>query len=190
MTYIGIDPGKNGALALIDGDKTHTFRFDKDAYRSVLSDIGVAVCCLESVGSMPGNGRVSMFYFGENFGWIQGTLEAFGVPYELVTPQKWKKEFSVTADKNTSIAVCKRLFPGVSLIPPGCRKEHDGMAEALLMAEYARRRIRPGDISPGQDRPAENRDIRAFAREHGCSMCAEKEDCTRDFCKYERDIMP
>ena len=69
-------------------------------------------------------------------------LEKFGVPYELVKPQKWKKEFSVTADKNTSIEVCKRLFPGVNLIPPGCRKEHDGIAEALLLAEYARRHFR------------------------------------------------
>lgn len=189
MTYIGIDPGKKGALAVIDGEKTYTFRFDKDAYRAVLSDIGEAVCCLESVGSMPGNGRVSMFHFGENFGWIQGTLEAFGVPYELVKPQKWKKEFSVTADKNTSIEVCKRLFPGVNLIPPGCRKEHDGLAESLLMAEYARRRIRPENITPKKERPDETRNDQEFACEHGCSMCAEKEDCTRDFCKYEREIM-
>lgn len=68
-------------------------------------------------------------------------LEAYEIPYELVRPQKWKKEFSVTADKNTSIEVCKRLFPGVNLIPPGCRKEHDGMAESLLMALYAKRRL-------------------------------------------------
>lgn len=141
MIYIGIDPGKKGALAVIDGDKIDTFRFDKGTYRAVLSDIGEAVCCLEHVGVMPKNGSVSMFHFGENFGWIQGTLEAFGVPYELVKPQKWKKEFSVTADKNTSIEVCKRLFPGVNLIPPGCRKEHDGIAEALLMALYAKRRL-------------------------------------------------
>ena len=83
-----------------------------------------------------------MFSFGENFGWLQGVLEAFGVSYELVRPLKWKREFSVTADKNSSIAVCKRLFPDVSLLPTErCRKDNDGMAEALLMAEYARRRL-------------------------------------------------
>lgn len=96
---------------------------------------------MEHVGVMPKNGSVSMFHFGECFGWLQGMLEAYEIPYELVRPQKWKKEFSVTADKNTSIEVCKRLFPGAKLIPPGCRKEHDGMAEALLMALYAKRRL-------------------------------------------------
>ena len=83
-----------------------------------------------------------MFSFGQNFGWIQGVLEAFGVSYELVQPQKWKKEYSITADKNTSIEVCKRLFPNVSLLPSErCRKDSDGIGEALLMAEYARRRL-------------------------------------------------
>lgn len=96
---------------------------------------------MEHVGVMPKNGSVSTFHFGENFGWLQGMLEAYEIPYELVRPQKWKKEFSVTADKNTSIEVCKRLFPGVNLIPPDCRKEHDGMAESLLMALYAKRRL-------------------------------------------------
>lgn len=101
-----------------------------------------AVCCLEHVGAMPGQGVTSMFHFGENFGFIQGVLMAYGIPYELVRPQKWKKEFSITGDKNTSIAVAQRLFPNVNLLPTErCRKPHDGMAESLLMAEYARRRM-------------------------------------------------
>ena len=89
---------------------------------------------------MPGQGVVSMFNFGMNFGFIQGVLKAYRIPYELVTPQKWKKEFSCTSDKNTSIEVCKRLFPKVNLkATERCKKDHDGMAEALLIAEYGRR---------------------------------------------------
>lgn len=139
-----IDPGKNGALAILNGEKVQTFRYDRDTYRCVLSDLRgeKAMCCLEHVSAMPGQGVTSMFHFGEGFGWLQGMLEAYGIPYELVRPQKWKKEFSVTADKNTSIEVCKRLFPGVNLIPAGCRKENDNLAEALLLAEYARRHFR------------------------------------------------
>ena len=83
-----------------------------------------------------------MFHFGENFGMIQGLLIAYGIPFELVTPQKWKKEYSVTKDKNTSIEVCRRLFPAADLKASArCRKDHDGMAEAILMAEYARRHM-------------------------------------------------
>ena len=64
---------------------------------------------------MPGQGVVSMFNFGQNYGFIQGVLKAYNIPFELVPPAKWKKEFSVTSDKNTSIEVAKRLFPNVNL---------------------------------------------------------------------------
>jgi hypothetical protein len=69
-------------------------------------------------------------------------LQAYGIAYELIRPQKWKKEFSITGDKNSSIAVCKRLFPDVSLLrTERSRKDDDNLAEALLMAEYARRKL-------------------------------------------------
>lgn len=147
MTYIGIDPGKGGALAIINGiGNISIYPFDKEVYRNVLSDyqrVGsetLAKCCLEHVGAAPKQGVVSMFHFGENFGFIQGLLEAYEIPYELVRPAKWKKEFSVTADKNTSIEVCHRLFPNVSLKrTEKCKTDSSDIAEALLMCEYARR---------------------------------------------------
>ena len=97
---------------------------------------------VERVTAMPKQGVTSMFNFGVNFGFIQGLLTAYGIPFELVSPAKWKREFGVTSDKNTSIAVAQRLFPDVSLLrTERCRKPDDGIAEALLMAEYARRRM-------------------------------------------------
>jgi len=151
--YIGIDAGKNGAIAVIFADDHKSIKqveiyspFDEKEYIRMLSDLNngdeEVVCCLEKVTAMPKQGVVSMFNFGMNFGWIQGVLMAKNIPYELVTPQKWKKEFSITSDKNTSIAVAKRLFPTVNLKQTDrCKKDHDGMAEALLMAEYARRKL-------------------------------------------------
>lgn len=146
MIYIGIDPGKSGAMAVIARDRIGVIPFDIAEYKNALDGlIGYEDgfrCCLERVGAMPGQGVNSMFHFGENYGFIQGLLTAYSIPYELVTPQRWKKEFGVTGDKNSSIAVCKRLFPDVSLRRTDrCRKDHDGTAEALLMAEYARRRL-------------------------------------------------
>lgn len=146
MIYIGVDPGKSGAMAVITPDATIVAPFDAQEYRSVLAGLqgfsDNCRCCLERVGAMPGQGVTSMFKFGENFGFIQGLLTAYSIPYELVTPQKWKKEFQITGDKNSSIAVCKRLFPNVSLRrTERCRKDDDGLAEALLMAEYARRKL-------------------------------------------------
>ena len=144
MVYIGCDPGKKGSLAVLEDGKVSAYPFSEDAYIAVLGGIDPhqAVCCLEHVGAMPGQGVTSMFHFGENFGFIQGVLRAYRIPFELVRPQKWKKEFSITGDKNSSIAVCKRLFPGVSLLPtPKCRKENSDLAEAILMCECARRKL-------------------------------------------------
>lgn len=146
MIYIGIDPGKSGAMAVITPETEVVSPFDKDGYKNALDGLkgftGNCKCCLERVGAMPKQGVNSMFHFGENYGFIQGLLTAYSIPYELVTPQKWKKEFQVTGDKNSSIDVCKRLFPDVSLQRTDrCRKDDDNMAEALLMAEYAKRRL-------------------------------------------------
>ena len=143
MIYIGIDPGKNGGIAIIDSDGAIAFPFSEDSLLIELDGIAQeyeCICYLEHVHAMPKQGVSSTFNFGMNFGFIQGVLKAYSIPYELVTPQKWKKEFSCTSDKNTSIEVCKRLFPGVNLkATERCKKDHDGMAEALLLAEYGRR---------------------------------------------------
>ena len=144
MTYIGIDPGKKGTLAILEDGDISLYPFDEDVYIQVLSAINPcsSICCLEHVGAMPGQGVTSMFNFGTNFGFIQGVLRALKIPFELVRPQKWKKEFSITADKNSSIAVCKRLFPGINLYPSSrCKKESSDLAEAALMALYAKRKL-------------------------------------------------
>ena len=144
MIYIGIDPGKSGAMAVIDRATTILVPFAEEDYINCLKLLPSQItrACLEHVTAMPKQGVTSMFNFGQNFGYIKGLLEAFGIPYELVRPQKWKKEFSITGEKNSSVEVCKRLFPGVSLLrTEKCRKDDDNMAEALLLAEYARRHL-------------------------------------------------
>lgn len=146
--FIGIDPGKTGGIACIDtesgicytvpyNDKT---LIDMCSYESRNGQN--VVCCLEKVGAMPGQGVVSMFSFGQSVGYIKGVLESFRIPYQEITPQKWKREFSLTSDKAKSAEVCRKLFPDVSLLAtPRCKKPHDGMTEALLLAEYARRKL-------------------------------------------------
>ena len=145
MIYIGIDPGKSGAFAVLDENGAHVFPWGSEGFKRVLlvaesKADGQVMACVEKVGAMPGQGVTSMFNFGKNVGYIEGVLETLGIPYQLVPPQKWKKEFSLGSDKKQSIEVCKRLFPDVSLRRTDkCRTDDDGMAEALLMAEYARR---------------------------------------------------
>lgn len=143
MFYIGIDPGKKGAIAIVGQtpDSFQVMPYTEDKLKEVCEIYsGSCKVALENVHAMPGQGTVSMFNFGKGFGFILGMLTAYNIPYELVNPQKWKAEFSVTSDKNTSIEVCKRLFPGVNLYPTDrCKKESSDMAESLLICEWGRR---------------------------------------------------
>ena len=148
IAFLGFDPGRDGSMAIIGPHLLPSaVAFDKAYYIRTLEELVPQFrmfAVVEHVGAMPGQGVTSCFSFGESFGWLQGVLDVMKIPYELVRPQKWKKMFSCTSDKNTSIAVAQRLFPGVDLRrTPRCHKPHDGKAEALLLAEYGRR-IRNG----------------------------------------------
>ncbi len=143
--FIGIDPGKSGGIAYIDiSGNTETEPFSSLALIKLCMEARYhpCICCLEKVGARPGQGVVSMFNFGQSVGYIKGVLEAFRIPYQEITPQKWKKEFGLNSDKAASAEVCRKLFPEISLMATErSKKPHDGMAEALLMAEYARRKL-------------------------------------------------
>lgn len=147
MTYIGIDPGKKGGYVwIMDGQVTarpwDDVFFVQDMHCLAMMD-EPKVAAVEKVGAMPGQGVTSMFSFGQSYGFILGVLTALGIGYQLVPPRKWKAEFGLlNTQKQASVDVAKRLFPGVSLLPSDrCRKESDGMADALCLCEYARRKF-------------------------------------------------
>lgn len=70
------------------------------------------------------------------------------VRFQCVNPRTWQDAVfkdlrgfkrGETNTKEAAIAVCGRLYPDFSLVPARCRVPHDGWADALCMAEYARR---------------------------------------------------
>ena len=145
MIYIGIDPGQNGGIGVIDTieDTAEAFPYSDDTLINVIYRPGRMRIIVEEVHSMPKQGVASTFKFGQNYGVILGILKALKQQYEVASPRKWKKEFSLNGDKKKSIECCKRLFPCIDLHKtPQSRTDHDGMAEALLLAEYARRHMR------------------------------------------------
>lgn len=151
MVYIGIDPGsRSGAIAIISECATrghHTvtvFPFDEKRMVDELDGLipEKCKCVVERVWSFPKEGVSGAFKFGTNYGYILGVLTALKIPFETITPSKWKKEFQANSDKNKSVAIAQRLFPNVNLKKSQqAKKSNDGMAEALLMAEYARRKM-------------------------------------------------
>jgi len=147
--YIGIDPGQKGGVAFLwdDGNySSHPMPATRNQLCKLLRDEvqGAKIkAVVESVHAMPGQGVTSMFKFGKGCGEILGILTALGAEIHEPTPQAWKKIVLAGTDKSkdAAIQVAENLFPDIQLIPKGCRKPHDGMAEALLMAEYGRRTL-------------------------------------------------
>ena len=145
MIFIGIDPGANGAMAVIQEDDTYEFPFKQISMTlisSMLEDYSDKRDCfalIEKVHAMPGQGVVSTFNFGYNFGMLEGFLIGSGIPYDRVTPQKWQKDFGLyklpdetkTAKKNRHKELAQELFPTL--------KVTHATADALLIAEYCRR---------------------------------------------------
>lgn len=145
--FVGIDPGLKGAMVTISEDKkiVSVCKFNETLYKAnldLLEHGGWEVhVCLEQVHAMPKQGVCSCFNFGLNFGIIQGLLIAYGFKYSLVSPMKWKRHFGVTSDKATSISKAHELFPEADLRrTERCKKDDDGIAEALLLAEYCRQK--------------------------------------------------
>lgn len=153
LSYWGIDPGLKGGLALIlpETGEVHAYpmpvagdELDGGLLASGLRRYPGGVAVVEKVGAMPGQGLSSTFKFGKGYGTVLGVCAALGLRVELVTPQKWKGEVlaGTTKDKDAAVAYCRRVFPAVELVLPRCRVPHDGMADALCLAEYGRRTYR------------------------------------------------
>ena len=143
MIYMGIDAGARGGISYIheNGVDVTSIPFTESGVSEICQAMRgkECICYLEQVHAMPNQGVTSMFHFGENFGYIRGVLEDNRINYVLVSPQKWKKYFGLNKDKQLSIDICKEIFPNVNLFrTPRCKKESDGMAESLLLAEYGR----------------------------------------------------
>lgn len=145
INYIGIDPGKDGAMVLVSSDrrvvKSYCFK-DKSEVDIIrqLRTWSVDFCrvYLEAVHSMPGQGVASMFSFGRSYGFLRGIIQAFEIPMVDVSPRKWQGELSLgrTYDsksqrKNAHKAKAQQLYPGRKITLSDC--------DAYLLAEYGLR---------------------------------------------------
>jgi len=148
--FIGIDPGKTGAVAIIYRDSYAAedipLMAGGDVNVNELSNMFVlytperrVFCLIEKAQPMPKQGVVSVFNYGKHYGELMAWLKIMMISFQEISPNKWKREFQLLGkDKKESVAVCQKLFPEAELKTPRGRLLH-GRAEALLLAEYARR---------------------------------------------------
>jgi crossover junction endodeoxyribonuclease RuvC len=163
---LGIDPGLTGGLAIRGRDVTVIEPMPAMDGEITLVELTswlrenkhqVEMAYLEKAQAMPKQGVSSTFNYGKGFGAVMGVLSALGIPFELVTPQRWTRvmhlgiESDLGPKAKSRIAVA-RLFPQFDLREsPRCKKPHEGMVDALLLAEFGYRTysLQKGGLSNG-----------------------------------------
>lgn len=144
--YIGVDPGLvSGSWAAIDhngefvacGDIANNGeriwpRMLKVALQDVIRG-NDADFVIESVFVRPGQGMSSTGKFMRACGAIETVVDLLMYPYELVTPQKWKKFHGlIGTEKKASLVLARAMWPTAPLK----LVKHHGRADALLMAHW------------------------------------------------------
>jgi hypothetical protein len=161
---IGIDPGVEGGIAtynpnrekpmqafIMPTEKTgkgNRQRIDAQALWKLLGDelqtTGPYLIAVEKVASMPSDGHVGAFAFGESVGIIRTVVVFLGMhwrlPLETPLPQQWQKSVlrGTSKGKHAAIAYVKQRYPEVNLLrTEKCRVPHDGMSDAVCICAYA-----------------------------------------------------
>ena len=133
MKVVGIDPGLNGAIAILqdkkvlsitdmpvmaDGKKNKRQLNNAqlaEILRKNTSDGDEISIVVEQVNAMPGQGVTSMFNFGQTFGAIKGVCAALQLPIFFVRPSKWKKYFElINSSKDSSRTKAIEMYPYLS----------------------------------------------------------------------------
>jgi hypothetical protein len=140
MIYVGIDPGKNGGVSGVVDDKLITFKCPNnvDAMAIKFHDLvyGHDVKLLiEKVHSFPGQGVVSTFSFGQNFGQWEGIIASLPIDYAYVQPKKWQNFFNIK-EKEKKIRKLKLKQTAMDLYPD--ERITYAISDAILIMEYAK----------------------------------------------------
>lgn len=146
MNFCGVDPGRTGAIAVLNGEAALMSLIDmpwvgKDLdgqmLRQMLQELSPLRVAIEGQHAFPKQGASSAFTNGVGFGMLRGLVIALAVPHLVVTANVWKRAVGLApgSDKHASRMVASRLFPLADL----GRRADQGRADALLIAEYLRR---------------------------------------------------
>mgnify|MGYP000879319291 CR=1 FL=1 len=157
--FIGVDPGKLGGWGIVSkaGDPVAAGAL---CYQEKLLDWqqltrqwgraleltdaltkeGALHVCAEHPIVRSGESDTGHFNSGVNFGLIRAAAQTVGARLTTPQPHVWKNKMRLGKDKSLSMRLCDELFPAMYNTIRGPRGGAlDGVAEAILIAEYARR---------------------------------------------------
>lgn len=167
--YVGIDFGKKGGIVAIKGNKVIYKRHMPTVGDKESAEIDVMMITKILNKFRKKNCHVVAEKFGGFFGYskkiavsINGQKEAIlaicvvlGIPYSCYLPTQWQKViFEGTTvvkkkgknakgkdNKAMALTTANRLFPHEKFLKtPRCSVPHDGMIDAVLLAEFGRRK--------------------------------------------------
>ena len=145
MISIGIDPGVNGGVAIIDDkwkDKAIEAVKCPDTIKDMADYLSLhcydnikTLCIIEKVHSFPGQGVRSVFTFGKNYGQWLGILASHDIPYKEVPPQTWMKHYGAMPRergqrKRHLKHLAQSLYPSIKVTLYN--------ADAILLANYSK----------------------------------------------------
>jgi len=144
--YIGIDPGKSGAIASIDNlnmkawkcpdnanDMCHLFHLILGWHAADSLHV-----LMERVWARPNNASRAAFNYGVNYGQWLGVLAGHDIEPELILPRNWmkfygmKKGMEYSERKKWLKAKAQELYPDIKVTLIN--------ADAILIAHYLKER--------------------------------------------------
>lgn len=154
--FVGIDPGLRGGICALLEDGTPEFVLPLPVYEDSIDVLELAevladykgqydiVAMIEDIIPMPRQGVKSTVKNGFIHGALRATLDLCGHGFYNVSPKEWQSVMLAGlrngTSKEKSIVVASALV-GADKIATPTGRPHDGLADAVCIAEYCRRTL-------------------------------------------------
>jgi hypothetical protein len=145
MLIAGIDPGRDGGIAVLDENaEIIALKLLRTVIvKQFLLELGCKILWIEKAQPMGGESAKAMFNYGREYGYLLGTLAGTGIDVNFVPPAVWtaklhqKSAVAMTHKKAASEYAAKQIWPHETFLASDrCRKAHDGLFEAALIAYF------------------------------------------------------
>jgi hypothetical protein len=147
-SFIGIDPGNEGALALVsnvpelldiedmtciaDGTKGRR-TINAALVAAIVRRWAPTAAYIELVGPRPTDAKVAAFSFGRARGCLEGIFGAMGVPVTMLTVPTWRRAVGLPPGATKEMARGEAIRRWPSQAGMFARVRDDGRAEACLI---------------------------------------------------------
>jgi len=142
--YVGIDPGKSGAICVIEDDFIKAIPCPDNIQDMALvfamsisvNETKKVVAYIEKVWARPTDAKGSIWKFAENYGTWKGIAGAYEISLIEVSPQKWIKYFETPKLEKSRRK--RYLRDKARSMYPDLKKVTLKTADAILIASYAK----------------------------------------------------